>query len=190
MTKDATAKLWKLNSALTRTLLIGAQVLALIVFVLALTFLSVTTGGTLFIFSTLAPVLALLATIAVLGVAIYRFLKRRSLFEVEDLGPGQVIFRQGDEGDCAYFIQSGDVEVSRQEEGVQKTVAKLSKGQYFGEMALISNAPRNATVRSLTPVRLAILGKENFLTMLSLMPHTQEDIMQTVNMRAMGSAEK
>ncbi len=112
-----------------------------------------------------------------------------ALFEIEDIEPGQVIFQQGEEGDCAYFIQSGEVEVAQQEDGVSKVVARLSKGQYFGEMALISNAPRNATVRSLTPVRLAVLGKQNFLTMLSLMPHTQEDIMQTVNMRAMSNVE-
>lgn len=190
MTKDLAARHWKLNSAATRTLLIGAQVLALIVFILALIFLWSTTGGTLFLFSTIAPALALLATIAVLGVAAYRFMRRRSLFEVEDFGPGQEIFHQGEEGDCAYFIQSGEVEVSRQEEGAQKVIATLSKGQYFGEMALISNAPRNATVRSLTPVRMAILGKQNFLTMLSIMPQTQEDIMKTVNLRAMGNVEK
>jgi len=190
MIKDLAANSWKLNSAVSRFLLIGAQVLALIVFILALVFLSSTTGGTLFVFSTVAPVLALLAAIAVLGVAIGRFLKRRSLFAVDDVGAGQVIFRQGDAGDCAYFIQSGEVEVEREENGVSKVVARLSKGQYFGEMALISNAPRNATVRSITPVRLAILGKQNFLTMLSVMPQTQEDIMQTVNLRAMGEAGK
>ena len=190
MTKDFAVTSWKLNSAATRALLVGAQVLALIVFVLALIFLAYTTGGTLFVFSTIAPVLAALAAIAVLAVAIARFLRRRSLFEVEEFGPGQVIFRQGEEGDCAYFIQSGEVEVERQEDGVSKVVARLSKGQYFGEMALISNAPRNATVRSIAPARMAILGKQNFLTMLSLMPQTQEDIMQTVSMRAMGDVGK
>jgi len=81
------------------------------------------------------------------------------------------------------------VEVLRREAGADQIVARLTKGQCFGEMALISNAPRNATVRSITPVRLAILGKQNFLTMLSLMPNTQEDIMKTVNMRAMRKAE-
>ena len=189
MTKDLVNSL-RLNSATTRTLLIGAQVLALIIFALALEFLWRTTGGTLFLFSTIAPVLAMLAAVAVLGVAAYRFLRRHSLFEIRDLKPGQVIFEQGEEGDCAYFIHDGEVEVLRQENGVQQVVAKLSHGEYFGEMALISNAPRNATVRSVTPVRLAILGKQNFLTMLSVMPHTQEDIMQTVKARAMRNVEK
>lgn len=188
MTKDAAAKPWKLNSASTRTLLIAAQALALIVFLLALQFLRHTTGGTLTLFSTFAPILALAASIAVLGVAAYRFSRRHSLFAIEDVEPGHVIFREGEEGDCAYFIHSGEVEVVRREAGAEQIVAKLTKGQYFGEMALISDAPRNATVRSVTPVRLAILGKQNFLTMLSLMPGTQEDIMKTVNMRAMKKA--
>jgi CRP-like cAMP-binding protein len=57
-------------------------------------------------------------------------------------------------------------------------------------MALIGNESRNATVRAVTPGRVAILGKQNFLTMLKLMPHTQEDIMKTVNERAMRKAKK
>jgi CRP-like cAMP-binding protein len=188
MTKDAAVKPWKLNSASTRVLLIAAQALALIVFLLALEFLRNTTGGTLIVFSSFAPMLALLATITVLGVAAYRFSRRHSLFVTEDIEPGHVIFQQGEEGDCAYFIHSGEVEVVRREAGADQIVARLTKGQYFGEMALISDAPRNATVRSITPVRLAILGKQNFLTMLSLMPNTQEDIMKTVNIRAMRKA--
>lgn len=57
-------------------------------------------------------------------------------------------------------------------------------------MALIENEARNATVRAVTPGRVAILGKENFLTMLELMPHTQEGVMKTVNERAMRQAKK
>ncbi len=126
MTKDAVNS-WKLNSVSTRTLLIGAQVLALIIFILALEFLWRTTGGTLFLFSTIAPVLALLAAIAVLGVAIYRFLRRHSLFEIRELKAGQVVFQQGEEGDCAYFIHNGEVEVVRQEDGVQQVDSGQTK---------------------------------------------------------------
>lgn len=190
MTTDVTVKPFKLNSATTRTLLITAQLLALIVFILALEFLRRTTGGTLFLFSTIGPVLALLAVAAVLGVATYRFLRRHSLFEIEEIEPGQVIFRQGEEGDCAYFIHNGEFAVIREENGTETVLARLSTGQYFGEMALIGNTARNATVRAVTPARVAILGKQNFLTMLSLMPRTQEDIMKTVNERAMRKAKK
>lgn len=189
MTRDD-VKFWRLNPVFIRNLLIGAQVLALIVFTLALAFLRRTTGGTLFLFSTVAPILAILGTICVLGVALYGFLRRHSLFEVEEVKTGKVIFRQGEEGDCAYFIHSGEVEVIRQQHGGEEVVDRLKKGDYFGEMALISNAPRNATVRSVTPVRLAILGKQNFLNMIHLMPHTEEDVMQTIHIRAMRKAEE
>jgi hypothetical protein len=190
MTEDTAIKPRKLNSATSRTFIIVGQLFALLTFLLALQFLRHTTGGTLFLFSTVGPLAALLATVAVSGVAAYRFLRRRSLFVIEDVKPGEEIFQQGEEGDCAYFIHSGEVEVVQKENGAEQVVARLSRGQYFGEMALISNAPRNATVRAVTPVRLAILGKENFLTMLSLMPNTQEDIMKTVNMRAMKRVAK
>ena len=194
MTTNATTnfavKPFKLNSATSRALLIAAQLLALVVFALALVFLRRTTGGTLFLFSTVGPVLVMLAVAAVFGVAMYRFLRRHSLFEVEDIEPGQVIFREGEEGDCAYFIHGGEFAVTREENGAEKVIARLSTGQYFGEMALIGNELRNATVRAVTPGRLAILGKQNFLTMLKLMPHTQEDIMKTVNERAMRKAKK
>jgi Cyclic nucleotide-binding domain len=189
MTTD-TVKPWKLNPASTRVLLVAGQLLALTTFILALVFLHRTTGGTLFLFSTIGPTLALLAALSVLGVATFRFLRRHSLFEIEDFGPGEVIFQEGEEGDCAYFIHSGEVEVVRRENGAEQVIAKLSKGQYFGEMALISDARRNATVRSTSGVRCAVLGKENFLAMLKLIPHTEEDVMKTVNERAMRKAAK
>jgi CRP-like cAMP-binding protein len=189
-TTNSGVKPLKLNSATSRTLLVAAQVLALVVFILALIFLKRTTGGTLFLFSTIAPVLVMLGVAAVFGVVVYRFLRRHSLFEVEDIEPGQVIFREGEEGDCAYFIHDGEFAVTRVENAAEKVIARLSAGQYFGEMALIGNESRNATVRAVTPGRVAILGKQNFLTMLELMPHTQQDIMKTVNERAMRKAKK
>ena len=71
-----------------------------------------------------------------------------------------------------------------------RVVAKLSSGQYFGEMALIRDAPRNATVRAVSKTEVAVLGKGNFLTMLSLIPATHEDIMKTVNERALSQSNK
>jgi mono/diheme cytochrome c family protein len=52
-------------------------------------------------------------------------------------------------------------------------------------MALIHNAPRNAIVRTRTKSTVAVLGKQNFATMLNLIPSAQGDIMKTVNERAM-----
>ena len=173
-----------------KKIIIVLQLLALLVYALGLQFLHRTTGGTLFLFSAMGPLLVGIATLGLIAVIVYEFRRRYSLFAFENYAPGQRIFAQGDPGDRAYFIHSGEVEVVREEKGSQTVIAHLAKGQYFGEMALINNQPRNATVRAVTDVRVAVLGKQNFLVMLSVLPSTQEDIMKVLRERAMDQATK
>jgi len=169
---------------LMRTLLVGAQLLSLVALALGLQFVVNTTGGTLFLFSALAPLLVFVSILILSGVALHRFRKRHSLFVFKTFAPGETIVREGEHGDCAYFIQSGEVQVVRRIDGAERPVGNLGAGQYFGEMALLSNSPRNATVHALTATKVALLGKSNFLTMLSVMPTAQEDILKTVQRRA------
>ena len=171
-----------------RRLLILAQLLALVAYALGLQFLVNTTGGTLFVFSIIAPLMVGLALAILIGVLAWKFFRSHSLFFYETFRPGQTVFEQGDLGDCAYFIHSGEVEVVMGKGTEAKPVARLSQGQYFGEMALITSHPRNATVRAINETKVAVLGKENFLTLVNLMPSTREDIMKTVNQRAMQDA--
>lgn len=167
--------------------LILAQLITLAVLVLGLQFLFNTTGGTLFMFTSVGGPLAGVAIAIVLGVAIHDFRKSHSLFSYEAYEPGEVIVRQGEPGDCAYFIQSGQVEVVN---GQGSVVANLSEGEYFGEMALLSDAPRSATVRAAAPTSLAVLGKENFTAMCSLLPSTKEGFLKRIQERAMQSAPR
>ena len=168
-----------------KCLLIVALLLTLSGLLAALQFEFRTTGGTLFVFATFGPVLIIVPILIVAGVIFYQFRRQHRLFEVERYEPGQVIFQQGDSGDCAYFVRSGEVEVVRESDGVQSVIARLANGAYFGEMALLSNEPRNATVRAVSDTEVAVLGKRNFLLMLSVLPATQEDVMNTVRRRAM-----
>ena len=63
---------------------------------------------------------------------------------------GQVVFRQGDLGDCMYFIRWGSVGVfANYGEKNEKKLAELRAGDYFGEMELLDHASRSATVVSL-----------------------------------------
>ncbi len=172
----------------TRWSLVGAQILVLIALALGFPFLLRTTGGSLFLFSSLAPLLVFVSIGIVLWVAIDSFRKRHRLFTSESYDQGQVIIRQGEPGDCAYFIQSGEVEVLQESDGDQVVLRILHAGDYFGEMALLSGQPRTASVRALTPTKVAVLGKQNFLTMLQMIPSTREDILTTVQERAMRSA--
>jgi CRP-like cAMP-binding protein len=61
---------------------------------------------------------------------------------------GEVIFEQGSQGEAFYVVCSGSVAIVRTEDGKQKQLAKLGEGSFFGEMALLSGAPRTATVVS------------------------------------------
>jgi NADH dehydrogenase len=76
--------------------------------------------------------------------------------------PGENIFRQGDLGDSVYVIESGECEVWREETDRQELIATLGDGQYFGEMALLSNRTRNATIRARTETNVLIIPKAEF----------------------------
>jgi CRP-like cAMP-binding protein len=80
------------------------------------------------------------------------------------------------------------VEVLRQPQGREEVIARLGKDQCFGEMALLTKTPRNATVRAVTQVCVAVLGKDHFQTLLSVLPATKEDILKTVQARVMAAA--
>ena len=62
---------------------------------------------------------------------------------------GEVIFREGDEGDCAYLIEDGLVEISVMVNGQEVQVNKIGKDELFGEVALIDHQPRTATAKAL-----------------------------------------
>jgi CRP-like cAMP-binding protein len=82
---------------------------------------------------------------------------------------GDVVIKQGDEGDYFYTIVSGRCLVTREtplnKEGIK--LAELGMGDTFGEEALISEAKRNATVTMLTEGTLMRLGKQDFTTLLN-----------------------
>jgi NADH dehydrogenase FAD-containing subunit/uncharacterized membrane protein YphA (DoxX/SURF4 family) len=79
--------------------------------------------------------------------------------------PGDDVVRQGDKGDCAYLLLDGEVEVCRQTNGTWQQVARLKSGECFGEIALLADVPRTATVRCLTSVDLLVLPRDQFMAL-------------------------
>jgi small-conductance mechanosensitive channel/CRP-like cAMP-binding protein len=74
-------------------------------------------------------------------------------------GPGEVIVREGAEGDSLFVVLAGRVEVSKELDGKPVVVRELGGGEVFGEMTLFLDAPRSATVRALEECRLLRVGR-------------------------------
>lgn len=81
----------------------------------------------------------------------------------------EVVIRQGDPADRFYVIAEGRVEVTQTppEGGQAKVLRQMGEGEFFGEIGLLSNVPRTATVTGLTEGRLVALDSEPFLELVS-----------------------
>jgi NADH dehydrogenase len=88
----------------------------------------------------------------------------------QHLEAGETVFFQGDLGDNVYVIQSGECEVLRETDGGQRLLATLGPGDYFGEMALINDVTRNATVRARTAMDVLLVSKKDFESLRSSIP--------------------
>ncbi len=84
-----------------------------------------------------------------------------------DIQKDEIIFSEGDSGDCAYIIETGRVLVflTRDKEEIPLNI--LGQGEIFGEMSLIDSQTRSASVRALEEVRLAIVTKQQVLERVS-----------------------
>ena len=74
--------------------------------------------------------------------------------------PGSVIISEGDVGDAAYMIVSGKCRAYRSAGQVKETLALMGEGDVFGEMALILDEPRSATVEAVDRVTVLVLDKQ------------------------------
>jgi NADH:quinone reductase (non-electrogenic) len=91
---------------------------------------------------------------------------RREHFE-----PDEVVFREGDRGDWLYVVLDGEVEVSKAVAGQGEVpLRRLGAGECFGEIALVSDQPRSATVRTVTGVNLLAVDREAFQALFSNLP--------------------
>jgi ATP-binding cassette, subfamily B, bacterial len=108
-----------------------------------------------------------------------------ALFVTESYPANRIVVREGTSGNRFYLIARGRVEVSKKNaEGEDEKVATLDDGDHFGEVALIQNVQRTATVRTLTPCVLLTLHRDHFQHLLSEAPHVLEALQKTQMSRA------
>ncbi|CAN5818493.1 hypothetical protein BH24CHL6_BH24CHL6_01730 [soil metagenome] len=97
---------------------------------------------------------------------------------------GSDIVKQGEPGDCYYIIAHGQVDVIHD----GRRVAALVKGDGFGEIALLRDLPRTATIRAMTPVETLRLGRQDFLSAVTGSPHSTQaaDTVVGARLQALG----
>lgn len=97
------------------------------------------------------------------------------------LTPGDCVFKTGDVGNEMYFVVQGELHVYNKEESMQ--FAKLKTGDFFGEIALFKNTPRNATIRAVTYCDLYMLQRSTFDKVVSKYPEILDKIEKEIKIR-------
>ena len=89
---------------------------------------------------------------------------------------GEMIVREGDIASRFYVITSGEVEVLQQVAGVERSLRRLGPGRHFGELALLHNSKRTASVRAVTDTTLLAIARQDFASLIGNMPELQEAV--------------
>jgi ATP-binding cassette subfamily B protein len=107
------------------------------------------------------------------------------LFVTESYPANRIVVREGTSGNRFYLIARGRVSVLKTNpQGKEERVAILDDGDHFGEIALIENVRRTATVRTLTPCVLLTLHREHFQNLMQQAPSVKEELQKTQTLRA------
>jgi CRP-like cAMP-binding protein len=72
------------------------------------------------------------------------------------------LFQEGDRGEEMFIIQTGKVKISKRIRGVEKTLATLEKGEFFGEMAILNDKPRSASAETLEDCDMLVIDRKTF----------------------------
>jgi CRP/FNR family transcriptional regulator, cyclic AMP receptor protein len=102
-----------------------------------------------------------------------------SLADELDLGEGATLIREGERGREFLVIADGTVKVTRK----GKQLRELGAGDFIGEIALVADVPRTATVTATSPVRLLVVTDRAFRGLLEQMPSIAKKVLQSLGER-------
>lgn len=114
-------------------------------------------------------------------IPLFKTLRRRQLDRITslmtevDVPAGRVLCEEGRRGDEFFLMKAGEVEVSNG--------ARLGRGEYFGEMALVSDQPRSATVTTTQPTTVLVLSRQEFGEIRRIDPKIAEELERTIRAR-------
>jgi CRP/FNR family transcriptional regulator, cyclic AMP receptor protein len=93
-----------------------------------------------------------------------------------DLPEGKTLMREGDRGREFFVLVDGNAEVRKQ----GRKLNSLGTGDFFGEIALVSQRPRTATVTTTSPVRALVVTEQSFRSLLDRAPDVQRKVLQAL----------
>ena len=93
-----------------------------------------------------------------------------------DLPEGKTLMREGDRGREFFVLVEGSADVRRR----NRKVNTLGGGDFFGEIALVSQRPRTATVTTSSPVRALVVTEQSFRSLLDRAPEVQRKVLQAL----------
>lgn len=106
---------------------------------------------------------------------------------VQALPKEHVVFSEGDPGEAFYLIRNGMVKIAKTSGDKEIVLSYLVAGNFFGETALLSEAPRTATVTTIFPSELIRLSKRDFDAFLEMQPALRETPLQKLEERRIGA---
>lgn len=163
--------------------LLAAKILIVMAAVMTLLSVNLCTALTLSAFLLIGQAAIVAGATMAVFVAVTDFLRTRGTSEVH-FEAGETIFRQGDPGDLVYVIVKGEVDAIREDpEGEDQLLATMGAGEYFGEMALLSDAPRTATVRARTDLDAVAMARADFTTLYAYLPNLRLNVEKVMKER-------
>ena len=101
----------------------------------------------------------------------------------QEFAPGDIIFREGDEGSSFYLIGTGSLRIAKGEGDDSETLNIAEAGQFIGEMAVVDGQPRSATACAETPCLLGKIDKDGFDLLATASPQTARNFVRTLAQR-------
>jgi len=123
-------------------------------------------------------------------VTLFRSLSDKALLDlsaitIEQQIPSKtMVFKQGDKGDALYIVKSGKVNVlARNSSGIDSVLVSLGKGAVIGDMAIIDEQPRSASIQTIQDTSFLIITKDDFRSLLSEIPEISFQILKLTTER-------
>ena len=104
--------------------------------------------------------------------------------------PGQYVFHQGDMGDAAYIIMDGDADVLIDGPGGARAVARVGRNEFIGEIAILCDVPRTATIKAREPLSTLKITKDMFYRLVAEFPQMAVEIMRELAHRVEDTNQK